>query len=378
MLEFNSGRAKRDMKIPLVDLKAQYRSIKKEIDASIETVIKTSCFINGKDNELFEKKFAKYCDVKYAIGVASGSVALDLALEALEVLPGDEIICPSHTFTATAEAIIHRKAKPVFVDISEETYNIDVKLIEQKINKKTKGIIVVHLYGNPADMDLINEIATKHKLWVIEDAAQAHGAKYMNKRVGSLGDIACFSFFPAKNLGCYGDGGAVVTNNSELAEKIKLLKDHGRTEKYIHKEIGYGLRLDNLQAAILRTKLKHLDKWNEKRRKIAERYTKNLSEKYITPNILREKGVEHVYYVYTLRHSQRDMITEFLKTKEISTGIYYPVPLHLQKAYRYLNYKKGDLPITEKICKEIFSIPIFPELEKRKIERITNTLLKVA
>ena len=361
------------MRIPLVDLKAQYRSIKKEIDISIETVIKTSCFINGKDNELFEKEFAKYCNAKYAIGVASGSVALDLILEAMEVLPGDEVICPSHTFTATAEAIVHRRAKPVFVDINERAYNIDVKLIERKVNKKTKGIIAVHLYGNPADMDSINEIAKKYKLWVLEDAAQAHGAEYMNRKVGSLSDIACFSFFPAKNLGCYGDGGAVVTNNSRLAKKIKLLKDHGRTEKYIHKEIGYGLRLDNLQAAILRVKLKHLDKWNRKRREVANVYSKNLKELYTTPKI--EEKTKPVFYVYTLRHTRRDRIMDWLKSVGISTGVYYPVPLHLQEAYRYLGYKKGDFPITEKVCKEIFSIPIYPELQQMQINTIIRRLL---
>jgi len=360
-------------KIPLVDLYAQYCSIRLETDKAIEKVIKTSSFINGEENELFEKEFAKYCNARYAIGVASGSVALDLALEALEIRSGDEVICPTHTFTATAEAIIHREANPVFIDIDEKTYNIDVKLIEEKINKETKAIIVVHLYGCPSDMDEINKIAKKYKLWVIEDAAQAHGASYKGEKVGSLGDIACFSFFPAKNLGCYGDGGAIVTSNNKFAKKIKFLKDHGRTEKYLHKEVGYGLRFDNLQAAILRVKLKHLDKWNRKRRKIANVYNKNLRELYITPEM--KENTEPVFYVYTLRHAKRDKIIDLLKSVGISTGVYYPVPLHLQEAYRNLGYKKGDFPITEKVCEEIFSIPIYPELQQVQINTIIRRLL---
>jgi len=361
------------MKIPLVDLYAQYFSLKPEIDKAIKRIIKTSAFINGEDNRLFEEEFARFCGVKHAIGVASGSAALDISLETLGITEGDEVICPSNTFTATAEAIVHRGAKPVFVDIDEESYNIDPCKIENKINTKTKAIIVVHLYGCPSNMDEINKIAKKYKLWVIEDAAQAHGASYKGKKVGSLGDIACFSFFPAKNLGCYGDGGAVVTNNSGLAKKIKLLKDHGRTEKYIHKEIGYGLRLDNLQAAILRVKLKYLDKWNRKKRKIASVYNKNLKELYTTPEI--KENTKPVFYVYTLRHTKRDRIIDRLKGAGISTGVYYPVPLHLQEAYSYLGYKKGDLPVTEKVCKEIFSIPIYPELQQMQINTIIQKLL---
>jgi len=361
------------MKIPLVDLYAQYFSLKPEIDKAIKRIIKTSAFINGEDNRLFEEEFARFCGVKHAIGVASGSAALDISLETLGITEGDEVICPSNTFTATAEAIVHRGAKPVFVDIDEESYNIDPCKIENKINTKTKAIIVVHLYGCPSNMDEINKIAKKYKLWVIEDAAQAHGASYKGKKVGSLGDIACFSFFPAKNLGCYGDGGAVVTNNSGLAKKIKLLKDHGRTEKYIHKEIGYGLRLDNLQAAILRVKLKYLDKWNRKKRKIASVYNKNLKELYTTPEI--KENTKPVFYVYTLRHTKRDRIIDRLKSVGISTGVYYPVPLHLQEAYGYLGYKKGDLPVTEKVCKEIFSIPIYPELQQMQINTIIQKLL---
>ena len=255
-------------------------------------------------------------------------------------------------------------------------YNIDVKLIEKKVNKKTKGIIIVHLYGDPVDMGSIIEIARKHKLWVVEDAAQAHGASYKGRKIGSFGDIACFSFFPAKNLGCYGDGGAVVTNSNKFAKKIKSLRDHGRTEKYLYKEVGYGIRLDNLQAAILRVKLKHLDKWNRKRREIANIYNKNLKELYITPEI--KENAEPVFYVYTLRYTERDRIIDRLKSVGISTGVYYPVPLHLQEAYKYLGYKRGDLPITERVCSEIFSIPIYPELSEKQINFIINKLLNFA
>ncbi len=360
-------------KIPLVDLKAQYKTIKKEIDLSLKNVIEKTAFINGEENKLFEEEFAKFCDVKYAIGVGSGSVALDFTLEALGIKNGDEVICPSHTFTATAEAIVHREATPVFVDIDEGTYNLDPNLIEEKISKNTKAILVVHLNGQPADMAQFKKIAKKHKLWLIEDAAQAHGALYKNKKIGSLGDMAIFSFFPGKNLGCYGDGGAVVTNNKKLADKVRLLKDHGRFSKYDHNSIGYGGRLDNLQAAILRVKLKYLEFWNEKRRQIAKIYDKALKDKFIIPKVLPK--TTPVYYVYVLRHPQRDEIIKKLNELNIATGIYYPKPLHLQKAYDFLGYKKGDLPKTEKVCDEIFSIPMYPELTQTQIKFIIKQLL---
>lgn len=358
--------------IPLTDLKAQYLSIKKEIDLVIQNVIDSTSFINGEDNKKFEAQFAKFCGAKYAITVGSGSVALDFALEALGISVGDEVICPSLTFTATAEAIVHRRATVVFADIVEKTYCIDPKSIESKITKKTKAIIPVHLYGHPADMELILKIAKKYHLFVIEDAAQAHGAKFKKSTVGSIGDIAIFSFFPAKNLGCFGDGGAVVTNNSNLAKKIFLLRDHGRIDKYHHLEIGYGGRMDNLQAAILRVKLKKLNQWNTRRREIAKKYSQKLSSKYIVP--IEEKSFYSVYYVYTLRHPRRDQIISKLKARGIQTGIYYPIPLHIQRAYQYLRYKTGDLPVTEKVCQEIFSIPLYPELHDNQIDFIIKTL----
>lgn len=361
------------MKIPLVDLLVQHNNLKKEIEGAISKVIQQTEFINGKENKLFEKEFASYCGSKYAIGVASGSAALDLSLEALGIGKGDEVICPSHTFAATAEAIIHRGAKPVFVDIDEGTYNIDPKLIEKKITKRSKAIMVVHLYGQPADIDNIREITQKYDLFLIEDAAQAHGAMYKGKKVGSFGEVACFSFFPAKNLGCYGDGGAVITSDENLMKKIACLKDHGRVGKYEHVQVGCGERLDNLQAAILRVKLNKLDDWNQKRIKIARAYDKALSGKYVVPK--NQKDSKAVYYVYTLRHKNRERIQKKLEKKGISTGVYYPTPLHLQKAFAYLNYKKGDLPITEKVCSEIFSVPIFPFLNNKQLKYIIHNLL---
>ncbi|MEN8253408.1 MAG: DegT/DnrJ/EryC1/StrS family aminotransferase [Patescibacteria group bacterium] len=364
------------MKIPIFDLVAQYKAIQPEIDEAIQSCLNNSAFINGEANKKFESAFAKYCEVKHCVGVSSGSSALELALEALEIQKGDEIICPSHTFAATAEAIVHRGAKPIFVDIDESTYNIDPNLIERKISKKTRAIVVVHLYGQMADMGQIMSLARKYKLRVVEDAAQAHGAKYKNKRAGSIADIATFSFFPAKNLGSLGDGGAVLSNNSKLAKKVRLLKDHGRISKYEHKIVGYGERLDNIQAAVLLIKLKYLNKWNRRRRQIAKIYDKAFTEKYTTPTIREDN--ESVFYTYTLRHKKRKQIQKKLAKKGISTGIYYPKPLHLQESFRYLGYKKGDLPISEKISKEIFAIPIYPELSEKQIAFIVKTLNSVA
>ncbi len=362
--------------IPLVDLKAQYLTIKKDIDAAIKRVIKLSAFINGSDNSLFEKEFAQFVQAKYAVSVSSGSQALDLALEALGITEGDEVICPAHTFTATAEAIVHRQAVPVFVDIDELSYNLDPEQLESKITPRTKAIIIVHLYGQPADMDKIKTIAKKHHLKVIEDAAQAHGALYKGKRVGALGDIGCFSFFPSKNLGCFGDGGMVVTSSKRLADKVMMLKDHGRSKKYDHLMIGYGARMDNLQAAVLRVKLKKLDLWNQRRREIAQYYNFKLKGQYIVPEPVPE--TTPVYYVYTLRSKKRDMLIEKLKSNLIAAGIYYPIPLHLQKAYRFLNYKTGDLPKTEKVAREIFSIPIYPEMTKKQMDKVVNVLLSTS
>ena len=361
--------------IPFVDLKAQYDSIKDEIDNTIQNVINNTSFIMGEELKKFEEEFAWFCDVKYAIGVANGSDALILALRACGIGKGDEVITVPHTFISTAEAISNVGGKVVFVDIEPKTYTIDVSEIEEKINKKTKAIIPVHLYGQPADMDPIMELARKYNLKVIEDAAQAHGAEYKGEKVGSIGDVGCFSFYPGKNLGAYGDAGMVITNNERIAEKIKLLRNHGRiSKKYEHDIEGYSSRLDNLQAAILRVKLRHLNKWNDMRRKNAKRYNKLLSEMddIIVP--YEADYSKHVYHLYVIRAEGRDKLRGELKSKGIATGIHYPIPLHLQPAYIYLGHKRGDFPVTEKASQEILSLPMFAELSEDQIVEIVKLI----
>ncbi|MEA3493999.1 MAG: DegT/DnrJ/EryC1/StrS family aminotransferase [Candidatus Margulisiibacteriota bacterium] len=359
------------MKIPFVDLRAQYRLIKEELDSAIKRVIDNTSFIMGEEVRSFENEFAKYCEAKYAIGVSSGTDALHLALLACGVGAGDEVITVPNTFIATTEAISHCGAKPVFVDIDPKTFNIDVSNIEEKITDKTKAILPVHLYGQPADMDPIMEIARKHGLKVIEDAAQAHGAGYKGKRVGNLGDACCFSFFPGKNLGAFGDGGAVVTNNGEIAKKVRLLRNHGREAKYEHLVEGFCKRLDALQAAILRVKLKSIEEWTNKRRQAAKLYNELLkNDKIATP--LKLDAADPVYHLYVIRIHNRDGVKNKLEEKGIASGVHYPVPLHLQPAYRHLGHKEGDFPHTEKAAQEILSLPIYPEISREQIEYITT------
>ena len=362
--------------IPFIDLKAQYDSIKDEIDNAIQNVINNTSFIMGEELKKFEEEFAWFCDVKYAIGVANGSDALILALRACGIGEGDEVITVPHTFISTAEAISNVGGKVVFVDINPKTYTIDVSKIEEKINEKTKAIIPVHLYGQPADMDPIMELARKYNLKVIEDAAQAHGAEYKGKKVGSIGDVGCFSFYPGKNLGAYGDAGMVVTNNEEIAEKVKLLRNHGRiTKKYEHKIEGYSSRLDNLQAAILRVKLRHLNKWNDSRRKNAKKYNKLLNNIGGITTPYEADYSKHVYHLYVIRiEKERDKLREELKSKGVATGIHYPIPLHLQPACSYLGYKRGDFPVTEKASQEILSLPMFAELSDEQIKKIVKLI----
>lgn len=362
--------------IPLMNLPLQYQKLKKEINIAMNRVMENGEFILGKELRLFEKEFAKYCNAKYCYGVSSGSTALEIALKAAGIKNGDEVICPTLTFTASAAAIVNIGAIPVFIDINKDTYNLDCQQFTKKITEKTKAVIVVHLYGQISNMDAISKIAKKNKLKLIEDAAQAHGATYKNKKAGFWGDAACFSFYPSKNLGCFGDGGAIVTNNSEIAKNIALLRDHGRVAKYDHKIVGYNGRLDNLQAAILRIKLNYLDKWNKQRKQIAQYYSENLSRVYNCPFTSPESN--HVYHVYTLRHPKRDLIMNLLAKKGISSAIYYPIPLHLQPAYSDLKYHKGDFPIAESVCREIFSIPIYPELSPKDTQHIVSTLNNIA
>jgi len=361
--------------IPLVDLKAQYNSIKTEIDNAIQRVLDNTSFIMGDELKKFEEEFALFCNTKYAIGVANGSDALILALRACGISKDDEVITVPHSFIATTEAITHVGGKIVFVDIDPKTYTIDVSKIEEKITEKTKAIIPVHLYGQPADMNHIIELAKKYNLKVIEDAAQAHGAEYKGKKVGSIGDVACFSFYPGKNLGAYGDAGMITTNREEIAQKVKLLRNHGRiTKKYEHEIEGYSSRLDNLQAAILRVKLKYLNQWNGMRRKNARKYNELLNNigGIITP--YEADYAKHVYHLYVIRTKDRDKLREELKSNGVTTGIHYPIPLHLQPAYNYLGYKRGNFPVTEECSQKILSLPMFDELNDKQIEKLVKLI----
>lgn len=364
------------MKIPLLDLKAQYLSIKNEIDDAIKNILENTSFILGKPLEVFENEFADYCNAKYGIGLSSGTTALDSVLLALGIGKDDEVITVSHTFIATAEAVSHCGARVKFVDIDEDFYTINTELIESAITEKTKAIIPVHIYGQPVDMDIVLDIAEKYNLKVIEDAAQAHGCDYKGRKTGSIGDAGCFSFFPGKNLGAYGDAGMVVTNNEELTDKIRLLRNHGRKDKYNHIVEGYNFRMDTLQAAVLSVKLKHLDEWTDKRRDRAALYNRLLADSgVVTPK--EAEYSRHVYHVYCIRSKNRDKIIETLNKNNIAAGIHYPVPLHLQPCYEYLKYKKGDLPVTEMITQEIVSLPIYPELSDEQITIICDIVKSV-
>jgi hypothetical protein len=350
-----------------LDLLAQYKTIKKEVNLAIKRVLERAEFIGGKEVESLEKEIAQFCRTKYAIGVNSCTDGLFLSLKALGIGPGDEVITTPFTFVATAEVIVNCGAKPVFVDIEPRTFNIDVSKIEKAITSRTKAIIPVHLFGQMAEMDEIMKIAKKYKLFVIEDAAQAVGAEYKGKKAGAIGEIGCFSFFPSKNLGAYGDGGMVITNNKNLADEIRLLRNHGssKKEKYLNLISGTNSRLDVIQAAILRVKLKHLNRWNKKRNEIAKYYTQSLKGmRNIAPPSIGPART-HVFHQYTIRTTCRDQLRKYLKKNGIPTMIYYPMPLHLQPAFKYLGYKKRDFPQAEKAAKEVLSLPIYPELKKR-------------
>ncbi|MEK6760749.1 MAG: DegT/DnrJ/EryC1/StrS family aminotransferase [Nanoarchaeota archaeon] len=360
------------MKVPYLDLKAQHDSIKNEINAAIQKTMDNSSFILGPEVEALEREFAEFCESKYAVAVNSGTAALHLALMSLGIGKEDEVITAPNSFFATAEAISHCGATPVFCDINEENYNLDWRKLEEKITKKTKAIIPVHLYGNPCDMDKINEIARKHNLRVIEDACQAHGAEFFGKRVGSLSDISAFSFYPGKNLGACGEGGIIVTNNFELAEKCRLYRAHGENPKNTHKVVGYNYRLEGLQGAILRVKLRYLSSWNEQRRKNAEIYTCLLKDVVITPKIQTQN--KPVFHIYAIRHRNRDKLRDFLQSKGISTGVHYEKPIHLQEAYSFLGYGESDFPVAEKITKEILSLPMYPEMTVEQIKYVCDAI----
>jgi dTDP-4-amino-4,6-dideoxygalactose transaminase len=361
------------MNVPFLDLKRQYFSIKEELDQAVFGVLSHTGFIMGPEVKTFEQKTAEYCGVKSAVGVASGTDALLLSLRACGVGLGDEVITTSFTFFATAGVITRLGAVPVYVDIDPDTYNIDPGKIEKKITSKTKVIMPVHLYGQCADMDPIMAIANKHNLKVVEDAAQAIGAKYKGKRAGSMGHLGCFSFFPSKNLGAAGDGGMIVTDDPKMDDLLRMLRVHGAKPKYYHSIVGYNSRLDTLQAAILNVKLKYLDGWTEKRREHAKIYNQAFKEqRIITPK--EEDFNYHIYNQYTIGVKNRDKLREALKEKQIGHDVYYPVPLHLQECYKHLGYKEGDLPVTEQKAREVVSIPIYPELTAEEQEYIIDTV----
>ncbi|MBN2546608.1 MAG: DegT/DnrJ/EryC1/StrS family aminotransferase [Spirochaetes bacterium] len=360
--------------IKLVDLDKQYEKIKKEINEKITEVLNSKQFIKGKYLKEFEDSFAEAIGDKYCTGCSNGTSALFTSLKALDIKEGDEVITVPNTFIATAEAICHVNAVPVFADINEKTYNIDIDNIEKHITKRTRAIIPVHLYGNPLDMNKLMEIAKIYKLKVIEDCAQSHLASINGKFTGTFGDINAFSFFPGKNLGAYGDAGAIITNSQVLYEKTKMLVDHGRKDKYIHEMIGYNNRMDALQAAVLTVKLKHLKEWTQMRIKNAETYNKYLKDnpKIIIP--CTEPGFIHVYHLYVVRLPSRDKVMNKLKENGIECSIHYPVPLHLQPALRFLKYKQNDFPICEKISAEIISLPMYPELTEDEIKFVCDII----
>ncbi|MBU8880786.1 DegT/DnrJ/EryC1/StrS family aminotransferase [Bacillus sp. FJAT-29790] len=366
------------MKIPMLDLTVQYEQIKRELNEKIQSVLNASHFILGENVRRLEEDIAAYSNVRYGIGVANGSDALHISLTAIGIGPGDEVITTPFTFFATAGAISRAGAIPVFADIEPHTFNINSNLIEQKITSKTKAIIAVHLYGQPADMDSILKVADKYGLFVIEDAAQAIGAKYKGRKVGGLGDAACFSFFPTKNLGAYGDGGMIVTNNENQAEKMKLIRVHGAKERYNHQILGYNSRLDEIQAAILNVKFLYLDSWNNLRREKAHLYTNLLSkvcpDKVVLP--IESEGNHHIYHQYTIKAERRNELKAYLSEHGIDTIVYYPIPLHLQPVFADLGYKKGDFPLAEKAAIEVLSLPIFPELTEGQqifiVEKISD------
>ncbi len=359
--------------ISLVDLTAQYHSIKKEIDAAVLSTLESGHFILGPQVVKFEESVASYLGVKHAIGLASGTDALVIAMRALNIGEGDEVIIPAYTFFATAGTVMSVGAKPVIVDIDPQSYQIDVSKIEAAITPKTKAIIPVHLYGHPAEMNPILEIARKRSLKVIEDNAQGFGAEYLGKKTGSMGDIGCLSFFPTKNLGAYGDGGMVVTDDDSLAEQMRMLRAHGWKKKYYSEMVGYNSRLDAMQAAILQAKFPHLDEWNEKRRELSKRYNEYLAPLGIVTPVERE-WAKHVYHLYIIRSANRDELQAFLKEKGIASEVYYPIPPHLSVPCRKYGYKEGDFPLAEKAAKETLALPLYPELTLNQQDEVIATV----
>jgi len=360
--------------VPFVDLAAQYSTIADEINETTSRIIQKADFILGREVRLFEEEFAAFSEARYAVGVDSGTSALELALRAYDIGPGDEVITAANSFIASALAISHAGATPVLVDVDPFTHTIDVTGIERAITSRTKAILPVHLYGHPAHMDPIRQLAEQHGLIVIEDACQAHGARYKGRRAGSLGHAAAFSFYPGKNLGAYGDGGMVVTNDADIRKRLEMLRNYGQEEKYHHLTQGFNRRLDTLQAAVLRVKLKYLEKWNAARRWQAELYHRLLAG---TALVLPSEavGAQSVWHLYVIRTEHRDKLKEYLASRGIAAGIHYPVPIHLQPAYKNLGYKRGSFPVTEQYAQRILSLPMYAELTPELIEYVSKTIL---
>ncbi len=362
------------MKVPFLDLTAAYHSQKEEIDQALARVLERADFILGEAVPAFEKEFAAYCEAPWAVGLGSGLDAIKLGLRACGIGPGDEVICPAHTFIATLFGISAVGAVPKLVDVDDDSCNINPSLIEAAITPRTRAIMPVHLYGRPAEMDKIAEIARRHNLMVFEDAAQAHGARFQGKRVGSFGRFAAFSLYPAKNLGVFGDGGVLVTGEAELAEKVSAYRNYGCTVKYHHTEMGENSRLDTLHAAICRVKLKRLDETNRLRQAVAERYRKNLAGIEGLRLPAHPAGTDHVYHLFVVRTARRDALVEHLKKHEIGCVVHYPIPCHLQPCYQNLGYGEGDFPVTERICREVLSLPLYPEITAEQIDAVSNVV----
>lgn len=363
------------MKIPFLDLKKQYLQIRNDVLSKIENVLEDTAFSGGKYVEEFEKNFANYCDTKYCVAVNNGTSALHLAMLALGIGEGDEVIVPANTFIATAWGVSYCNATPVFVDCTADTWEIDASKIEEKITPKTKAIAGVHLYGQPFDIDTVKAIAQKHNLFLVEDAAQAHGAYYKGKRVGGFGEMACFSFYPGKNLGTYGEGGGIVTNDEKYFKHLQSLRNHGSVVRYYHDEIGYNMRMGGIEAAVLSVKLQYLDKWNNRRKEIARMYQQGITNPKIKMQAQPE-FIDSVYHLFVITTEDRDGLMKYLNEHQIFPGLHYPVPCHLQKAYAHLGYKQGDCPNAEYLASHCLSLPMFAELSDTEVEKVIEVLNK--
>ncbi|TMC93256.1 MAG: DegT/DnrJ/EryC1/StrS family aminotransferase [Chloroflexi bacterium] len=360
--------------LPLVDLKAQHAAIEADVRAAIERVTTNADFILGADVAAFEAEYARYCEATHCVGLDSGMSALELGMRAMGIGPGDEVITPAGSFIASSSAISSTGATPIWVDVDARTYNIVPDQIEAAITERTKAIMVVHLYGQPADMDRVMEIARRHGLPVIEDACQSHGARYKGRRTGSMGAFAAFSFYPSKNLGAYGDAGALTTNDPELAEKVRMMRNYGQRAKYEHVYLAWNRRLDSLQAAVLRVKLRHLDAWNQSRRTVASLYAELLPASPSLGLPYSSPESEHVYHLYVVEVENRDRVQSELTAQGIGTGIHYPVPIHLQEAYRDRGFRPGTFPVTESAAPRLLSLPMYPELTERDVRRVAEAV----